>query len=686
MEVKNIVEDIKNIRLFIASPCDVQEEREIVREIVDDLNKIDFYKNRMSIEVIGWESDTVSSITGESGQNIVNAQIGDNYDIFLGIMGKRFGTPTDKAGSGTEEEFNNAFDKYRTEGTPHIGFFFSEKPTSIDTEDEANQLLQVIKFKNKLKKIGLITPYEDIFDFEKRVRHFLKYQCDELKTTFLNNEEIEELTPKMNVDDSFKKLLIHFSKQIKSNKVTIGNNFIRLIPDEVSKGGKIVVQNLRKRCFLTYLVGARNFWSSTSGKDYYNLIREKAKQGKDVRRVFILSKEEILNDDDFRGYIQEDVNAGIDVRIILSRHIEDPDDIRDFGLWDCDRKGNEGVICNVFIYPLTNEVKGCEFSTSQNKIINGWKRAKNLWNNPNAKDGKNILDRFRSDENKKIIPKMELYNYAPQMEKLADNYCNGSYLGPRCKWYHKSWQYLRMLDMVSAPDWHNEFFLKNLGDILFNKVDAKILICGLADYSMFTYIYESCKNGARPKTEIDLLDLCQTPLEICNLYRIKKNISVSVNNLQMDALKLKLKGSIYDLVVSDAFVSRFKPKDQITLIKNWKRILKNDGFVVTTIRTKIKQPKLHQKSEEQIQSFVDRAVNEAKKWNSSRFCEEIDIELIKKFAGNYATHITSYPISNEKTVRKLFVDAGFNNIKITLNEVKGECYPTTYAEVVAKIN
>ena len=42
---------------------------------------------------------------GIDAQDVINRQLGE-YDIFLGIMNTRFGSPTHRADSGTEEEFD----------------------------------------------------------------------------------------------------------------------------------------------------------------------------------------------------------------------------------------------------------------------------------------------------------------------------------------------------------------------------------------------------------------------------------------------------------------------------------------------------------------------------------------------------------------------------------------------------
>ena len=84
------------------------------KSIIDESNKILLDSDSdIRFELVMWETDTFPSI-GKDAQSIINEQIGDDYDIFVGLMWTRFGTPTPRAGSGTEEEFNLALEKLKT--------------------------------------------------------------------------------------------------------------------------------------------------------------------------------------------------------------------------------------------------------------------------------------------------------------------------------------------------------------------------------------------------------------------------------------------------------------------------------------------------------------------------------------------------------------------------------------------
>jgi hypothetical protein len=86
-------------------------ERDIVQEAIDLINHISGSREGFHLTPIRWEKD-VSSQIGGNPQDIINQQVGDNYDIFVGILCNRFGQKTSSYDSGTEEEFFRAYDRH----------------------------------------------------------------------------------------------------------------------------------------------------------------------------------------------------------------------------------------------------------------------------------------------------------------------------------------------------------------------------------------------------------------------------------------------------------------------------------------------------------------------------------------------------------------------------------------------
>jgi hypothetical protein len=102
-----MAKEITVLQVLVSSPSDLSEEREIVAEAVEELNRTWRRSQTVQLNVRRWEIDMRPGL-GTDAQAIINEQIGDDYDIFIGIMGAKFGSATPRAGSGTEEEFERA--------------------------------------------------------------------------------------------------------------------------------------------------------------------------------------------------------------------------------------------------------------------------------------------------------------------------------------------------------------------------------------------------------------------------------------------------------------------------------------------------------------------------------------------------------------------------------------------------
>jgi len=103
-------------QVMVASPSDVSEERALLEDIVDEVNRTWAMQAGVRLDLLMWETATYPGM-GEDAQSVINEQLGDDYDIFIGMLWTKFGTPTHRADSGTEEEFNTALEKFNR--SPH---------------------------------------------------------------------------------------------------------------------------------------------------------------------------------------------------------------------------------------------------------------------------------------------------------------------------------------------------------------------------------------------------------------------------------------------------------------------------------------------------------------------------------------------------------------------------------------
>jgi len=99
------------LRVFVASPGDVDEERRSLEDVIRELNLIWTKQKEVMLELVEWETHVHPGFSADA-QAVINDQIADQYDIFIGVLGTRFGTPTGRAASGTEEEFERAYTRW----------------------------------------------------------------------------------------------------------------------------------------------------------------------------------------------------------------------------------------------------------------------------------------------------------------------------------------------------------------------------------------------------------------------------------------------------------------------------------------------------------------------------------------------------------------------------------------------
>jgi hypothetical protein len=122
----------------------------------------------LRLELLRYETHTYPDI-GQA-QAVINRQIPMDYDIFIGVMWKRLGTPTASSQSGTVEEFHRAVDRRKQSGRPTIMFYFCDEPVPFPRGEELDQLAKVIKFREELASKGYTLSYPFRAEFRSYVR------------------------------------------------------------------------------------------------------------------------------------------------------------------------------------------------------------------------------------------------------------------------------------------------------------------------------------------------------------------------------------------------------------------------------------------------------------------------------------------------------------------------------------
>lgn len=153
-------------KILLSSPSDLAEERRVAMEVVSEVNSSWGVPNGAVIKTLTWEND-VSPSFGAEPQDVINQQLGDSWDIYLGLMHARFGSPTQKYGSGTEEEFERAYELWKAEPEKRVlMFYFKKAPVDVDQLD-LDQVAKVRLFRKKISDLGgLYKEFSDVENFK----------------------------------------------------------------------------------------------------------------------------------------------------------------------------------------------------------------------------------------------------------------------------------------------------------------------------------------------------------------------------------------------------------------------------------------------------------------------------------------------------------------------------------------
>lgn len=286
----------------------------------------------------------------------------------------------------------------------------------------------------------------------------------------------------------------------------------------------------------------------------------------------------------------------------------------------------------------------------------------------------------------------ELQESSVYMNALAGDYCKPKDTGGMeewaiknhpnavqnpvyCDWYHGTWQILRLLNMVAVPKWY-PFYRDTLADALTRVKRPNVLISAAADYGMLCALHQAIEH-AGVEADITLIDICQSPLESSEWYAARHGVSLKckVDNL----LSSSIPEHGYDLVVTDEFLTVLKDSDKPTIVKQWRRILKPGGFLVTTAM--LGNPTTMELRE----SYAAKARERLKQYGPQLF-PNYSTELEERLIANcerFASFHTRHMLRDEKQIRELFTGAGFKFQVLSEVETPGECVNPTYSFQIA---
>ncbi|MBI4479612.1 MAG: DUF4062 domain-containing protein [Acidobacteria bacterium] len=244
----------KVLIVFVASPSDLESERNRIEEVIRELNVTWSRRFGLRLDLVRWETHGVPGF-GEDAQDVLNQELPYDYDIFVGMMWSKYGTPTGRAGSGTEEEFNRALMRFRAApNTLQIMFYFKDaplKPSAIDPEE----LTKSRSFRESLgEEGGLYFNFGSLEEFERLIRLHLSrqiqsFECNEARTRTpalvptplpdLRNPEAEEEIGALDLLDIAEEHFLNLTestKRIANETTALGQNMSERTAEITSVG------------------------------------------------------------------------------------------------------------------------------------------------------------------------------------------------------------------------------------------------------------------------------------------------------------------------------------------------------------------------------------------------------------------------------------------------------------------
>lgn len=225
--------------LLISCPSDVEKYIEVVKECLEGFNTVIGRINNAEIVARHWSTDSYAQ-SGDKPQELLNQQFVRECDAAVAIFWTRFGTPTDKYGSGTEEEIEEMLSANK-----QVFMYFVDEPISMSGVD-MEQYKKVQGFKEKYKDKGI---YFVVKDVEELRRLFTNH----LSLHFLPIIVGEKTTSVAEIKKSM--LSIHEINHLADNKANVfflsylDSKFIKTMEEEIlAKIEKAKGTTLEKRC------------------------------------------------------------------------------------------------------------------------------------------------------------------------------------------------------------------------------------------------------------------------------------------------------------------------------------------------------------------------------------------------------------------------------------------------------
>jgi tetratricopeptide (TPR) repeat protein len=238
---------LRKLRIFAACPSNLAIERARLVMVVEDLKDLAEHVG-VILESVDWRQ--VVPDLGRPQQIILDQLEPDTWDVFIGILWHRFGTPpkmTDSQTgktylSGTEEEFRIAYRLWQQYKRPRVMFYLCKRNPPFDDID-TDQFRRVkdffAGFAPDADHPGLYQTFDSVESFERLVRqnltNFLLQYAEQVNQRSVSPQEVQSFIATM--PDMLPRRAAFFGREKEMEKVLRA-----LSPDE--RGWGVVIDGI----------------------------------------------------------------------------------------------------------------------------------------------------------------------------------------------------------------------------------------------------------------------------------------------------------------------------------------------------------------------------------------------------------------------------------------------------------
>lgn len=181
-----MAKNITQYDILISCPGDVADMVPIVEKTLDRFNET--YSDVLGIRLAGkhWSTSSYNQ-SGGKAQDLLNKQFIDDCDAAIAIFWTRFGSPTDKYNSGTEEEIEDKLSSGK-----QVFMFFCDKliePSISVADGFQDQYRKVLDYKKRYSEEG-----KGIYDSFSTDDEFQRKLFAHISQHFLSLKPIEKIT------------------------------------------------------------------------------------------------------------------------------------------------------------------------------------------------------------------------------------------------------------------------------------------------------------------------------------------------------------------------------------------------------------------------------------------------------------------------------------------------------------